>query len=214
MSCCQNKLYNNTFDRKRAKEELENYRTTGPKKNSLPLINFLKQLELKDASILDIGSGVGAVILELFEQGIKHASYNDFSTAYLEAFQEEAEKRSILSQVDFYIGDFLESHRKVENADLVTLDKVICCYENYEELVTFSIQKAKRWYAYSVPRDVWWVKVVHYFEQKIKWIKGNPFRTFVHPTHKIEEIISKNGFKKIHNHFKGEWQTVVFEKVK
>lgn len=213
MSCCQNNLYNNTFDRKRAQEELENYRASGPKKNSLPLINFLKKLDLKEATVLDIGSGVGAMILELFDQGVSHVSYNDFSIAYSEAFQEEVRKREIDNPVELYLGDFLDAHQKIETADLVSLDKVICCYENYEELVTLSVQKARKWYAYSVPRDVWWVKVVHYFEQKIKWIKGNPFRTYVHPTSEIEIIISNHGFRKIYNHFSREWQTVVFEKL-
>ena len=213
MSCCQNNLFNNNFDRKRAQEELENYRNSGPKKNSVPLINFLKQLELKDATVLDIGSGVGAVILELFDQGIGHAIYNDFSTAYFEAFQKEAKKREIDDQIEYYLGDFLETHQKIETTDLVSLDKVICCYKNYEGLINHSVKKAKKWYAYSVPRDIWWVKFVHWFEQKIKWLKGNPFRTYVHPTHKIEAIISQNGFRKIYNHFDREWQTVVFEKI-
>ncbi len=212
MSCCQNNLYNNTFDRKRAQEELSNYRANGPKENSLPLINMLKLLALKDVSVLDIGSGVGAVILELFDQGISHAAYNDFSTAYSEAFQEEVRRKAVGEQVAYYIGDFLEEHQKIDQADLVTLDKVICCYENYEGLVSISVQKAGKWYAYSAPRDVWWVRLLYFLKQKIRWVQGNPFRSYVHPTHKIEGIISKNGFKKIHNHFSWEWQTVIFER--
>ena len=184
-----------------------------PKKSSLPLINFLKLLDLKDATVLDIGSGVGVVILELIDRGIRHAAYNDFSTAYSEAFQEEARKREIDNQIEFYIGDFLETHQNIQQADLVSLDKAICCYKDYEGLVTLSVKKAKKWYVYSVPQDVWWVKLVHSVEQIIRWIKRNPFRSYVHPTQKIEAIIFENGFKKIHNHFKGEWQTVVFEKI-
>ncbi len=214
MSCCQNKVYNDNFDLKLAQEELDDYHASGPKKNSLPLINLLKQLELEDASLLDIGSGVGVVIFELFEQGISEAIYSDYSVSYHAAFQQEIKHKSLEKAIRSYVGDFLETHKNINTVDLVTLDKVICCYENYEELVVHSVKKAKKWYAYSVPRDVWWVKFVHYFEQKIKWIKGNPFRTFVHPTQKIESIISQKGFKKIYNHFNREWQTVVFEKIK
>ena len=214
MSCCQNNLYNSTFDRKRAQEELANYRANGPKENSLPLINMLKKLELKNASVLDIGSGVGAVILELFDQGISHATYNDFSTAYSEAFQEEVSNKAVDKQVEFHLGDFLEEHQKIEQADLVTLDKVICCYKNYEGLVSISAQKAKKWYAYSAPRDVWWVRFVYFLKQKIRWIENNPFRSYVHPIQKIENILSKNDFKKIRSTSNWEWETVVYEKVK
>ena len=213
MSCCQNNLYNNNFDKERAMKELEDYRIDGPKKNSLPLINFLNQLDLKDASVLDIGSGVGAVIFELFDQGICHATYNDFSKPYSDAFQEEAKKREIVGQVDFYLGDFLETYQEIQNADLVSLDKAICCYKDYRGLISHSIKKAKKWYAFTLPRDIWWVRIAYFLKQKIRWLKRNPFRSYVHPINKIEAIISEHGFKKIHNEFNGEWQTVVFEKV-
>ncbi len=214
MSCCLNNLYNDTFDHKKAQEELENYRKIGPKKNSLPLIEFLKKLNLEDASILDIGSGVGAIIFELFGQKISKAVYNDFSSAYSEAFLEEVVKRGLKGNVECFVGDFLLIHEKVEKNDLVCLDKVICCYEDYEKLVAISVQKAKKWYAFSVPRDVWWVKLGHYFEQKIKWIKGNPFQTYVHPVDEIKRIISTMGFKKICDQTKREWQYFVFERMK
>ena len=109
MSCCQTDLYNNNFDEKRALEELGNYRNGGPKKNSLPLINFLKQLKLEGASVLDIGSGVGAVILELFDKGISHAIYNDFSTGYSEAFKDEIRNRGLDEKYIFFNYCILDS---------------------------------------------------------------------------------------------------------
>lgn len=214
MTCCNAKIYNDAFDAKTAQQELEDFRKKGPKKNSRPLIRLLKQMDIKNASLLDIGSGVGAVIFELFECGISNAVYTDYSSAYHAAFREEAKTRSLEKVTESFVGDFLETHQNIKKADLVTLDKVICCYENYEDLVKLSVQKALKWYAYSIPRDVWWVKWVHVLTEKMKVLKGNTFRTYVHPAGKIEQIIIENGFKKIHDLNKMEWQTCIFEKIK
>ena len=212
MSCCDCNFYNDAFDAKTALAELKDFRKNGPKKNSLPLINSLKKLDLKNATLLDIGSGVGAIIFELVDKGITHAFYTDFSDAYHAAFLEEVKIRNLENVIRSYIGDFLETHKNIEKADLVTLDKVICCYKNYEELVQLSVQKTSKWYAYSIPRDVWWVKWVHLLKEKIDLLKGDTFRTYVHPAGKIENLVIANGFKKIHESKKREWQTVIFEK--
>jgi Methyltransferase domain len=214
MPCCQNQIYNDTFDGKLAQEEIADYRSKGPKKNSLPLINLLKKLNLNEVSLLDIGSGVGAVIFELFDNGISQAVYSDYSASYHAAFQEEVKNRSLEKQTQSFVGDFLETHQNIKKVDLVSLDKVICCYENYEDLVNLSVQKAAKWYAYSIPRDVWWVRLAYFITGKIRILKGISFKSYVHPANEIEKIIVKNDFKKIHNVQNLEWQTVIFEREK
>jgi len=163
-------------------------------------------------SLLDIGSGIGSIIFELFEAGIKEAQYIDISKPYTAIFREEIEKRSLSEKVDVKTGDFTDNCPSVKSADIVTLDKVICCYPDFEQLVSSSIQKCKKYYAYVIPIDTWWVKLFHYSAGKIGKILGNQFETFIHPTGEIEKMVINHNFKKIYRKQRREWLTVVFEK--
>lgn len=211
-SCCDLK-YQNEFDLERAREELANYGAKGIKKNSRPLMAVVRGLPVRDSTLLDIGGGVGAVTFELFGEGIKSATHVDISAAYVQTFLAEAGRRGLDRRVASLQGDFVDLHDQVEPADLVTLDKVICCYEDYEQLVTHSASKARRWYAYSLPRDRWWVHLVHRLEEGIvNRLRGKKFRSFVHPTRAIEQLLEDQGFRKIRQGYQREWEAVVFER--
>ncbi len=43
-----------------------------------------------------------------------------------------------------HLGDFVEVAGSIQPADIVTLDRVICCYPDVERLVGLSSQRATR----------------------------------------------------------------------
>ena len=65
-------------------------------------------------------------------------------------------------------------------ADLVTLDRVICCYPAAEALVRTTAAKARRYWAASFPRDRWITRGHTRWENARRARAENPFRTFVH----------------------------------
>jgi len=209
--CCK-PIYDGFFDQKVADKQLRRYLKKGVKRNTRPLVNALKKLPLQDRSLLDIGGGVGEIPFELDKKGIDQISHVDLSTAYSNAFFSEVKKRDMTDRVKRYQGDFVDLHDQLEPADVVTLDKVICCYEDYKHLVDYSSAKAQKWYAYTVPRDVWWVKAVQQLGVLIQKIRRDPFRPYVHSTQKIEERLQRAGFKKIHQSYQLQWMTSVFER--
>jgi ubiquinone/menaquinone biosynthesis C-methylase UbiE len=210
-NCCH-QLYDTTFDRKRAESELKNYLRKGPRKDTRFLVEALRNLPLEGRSILDIGGGVGSIVFELFKSGIDRATHVELSSAYRQAFLDEVEQQHLTGRVSSRQGDFVELQDQIEPADLITLDKVICCYDNYVELVSRSVAKARKWYAYSIPRDVWWVRAVHWLGEQVKKLRGNTFKTYIHPSDKIEQLVVQAGFKKIGQRYQREWLMAVFEK--
>jgi len=209
--CCQN-CYDVVFDRKKALEDLESYRKGGIKKNSLHLLQALKALPLEGHSLLDIGGGIGALIFELAGRGIREATHIELSSAYAEVFLEQVKEQKISIPIQNGVGDFISLAAQVEPASLVTLDKVICCYEEFEALVRTSVGKAQRWYAYTVPRDLWWVRWANQLERLAWIVKGKPLKTYVHPTARIEELVCLAGFRKISQAYQREWMAVLYEK--
>ncbi len=210
--CCK-KMYDGFFDQKVANRQLEHYLRKGVKGNTRPLVNALKKLSLKGYSLLDIGGGVGEIVFELDKKGIDRISHVDLSTAYANAFLSEVKKRDMADRVTTFQGDFVDLHAEIGQADVVTLDKVICCYEDFEHLVDYSAAKARKIYAYTIPRDAWWVKVGLQLGLLIQKLRRDPFRPFVHPVEKIEERLERAGLRKVHESKRLIWMTSVYERL-
>ena len=208
-ACCRNS-YNHTFDLKRARKELDKYLTSGPKKTTQHLLDHLTAKITAEHSLLDIGGGVGALPMELLERGIDRISYIDISDAYTQIFREQMQAMALDDKVLMLTGDFIEHHEALPAADIVTMDKVICCYENFGALLNLSLQKARKLFAYTIPMDVWWVKSVHWIEDSYKKLVGSHLRTYIHPVQEIEELVVKAGFTKDYEKTHMGWLTAVY----
>lgn len=208
-NCCG---FDNEFNSKSAQRELASYRKNGPKTSTRLLIDYFKQQDISNHSLLDIGGGVGAIQFELIKQGISQISNVDAAGAYQKVARQEAEKRRVDNEISYLTGDFVALSSKVNNADIVTLDKVICCYEHMPNLVHESISKAKRYYAIVIPQDKWWVKWANFIEQAFRKLTGDPFRSYIHPVEKIEKLISDAQFSKTYEGTQFHWLIQVYEK--
>jgi magnesium-protoporphyrin O-methyltransferase len=77
---------------------------------------------------------------------------------------------------------------------VVTLDRVVCCYPQFAPLLELSLDHAERCIALSYPREVWFVRVGNAFENGLRRLKKNPFRTFIHPVSRKRNLIAQRGF--------------------
>lgn len=212
-NCCDPN-YAIKFDKERAQTELSDYHDIGPRENSIPLVGILKRLDLEGKTLLDIGGGAGIIFYELWDKGISKVTHLDISQAYVDVFRKEVERMGLAGITESYCGDYLGLEPNIDPADLVVLDKVICCYQDFETLVKKSVKKANRFYAFSVPRYVWWIRMGHAAQQWWKRKKGDYFKTYIHPVPKMEAIIEAAGFEKIIHENEKEWTYLVFEKNK
>ncbi len=80
-------------------------------------------------------------------------------------------------------------------ADIVTLDRVICCYPDMEKLVELSAKRAIKIYGLVYPRDTWWVRAGLAIGNLYLRVRGSAYRTFSHPTKVVEAIVHSSGFK-------------------
>lgn len=196
MNCCQCQGMEEQFNQKLAERELQKYRKKGPGKPTRILLEAIQTSGVEGLTLLDIGGGVGAIQSELFKSGLSQATEVEGSSAYLEAAKKEAERQGYLDEVNFIQGDFVEMVKEIPSADIVTLDKVICCYPDLQTLVGLSSQKAGKIYGVIYPVDTWWMKFGVRIPNFFFKIKHNPFRLYIHPTQAIEALIRKSGLKR------------------
>ena len=62
------------------------------------------------------------------DRGAAEGTSADASPAYLAAARTEAESRSYANRMRYVDGDFVEPAGELDAADIVTLDRVVCCY--------------------------------------------------------------------------------------
>ena len=135
MDCCQCQGIETTFNKKYALKDLNKYREKGPSKTTNSLINFLKTEGVEGKSLLDIGGGVGTIQHELLKLGVTRVINVEASTAYHEVAKEEAEQQGQIDKIQFHKGNFIDLAENIPPVDIVTLDRVICCYPDMEKLV-------------------------------------------------------------------------------
>ncbi len=212
MDCCQCKGIETQFDAKEADKKLKAYRKDGPAKTTRMLIAALKAEGIEGMTLLDIGGGVGAVQHELLRAGVQCATGVDASTAYVNAAQQEGERQGQAGRVIYRHGNFVDLAPEIASADIVTLDRVICCYHDMQALVGLSVAKADVLYGLVYPRDTWWLRVAISLGNLYLRVARNPFRAFVHRTQAVDALVRGNGFQQRFRKTSGLWQVVVYSR--
>ena len=206
--CCG---HQEAFGERTAARDLRRYRRRGPRKTTRQLLEALRERGLDHATVLDIGGGVGVIEHELLAQGASRAEAVDASRAYLRAAHEEAERRGHADRLEQHAGDFVEVADSVEPADVVTLDRVICCYPDVEALVGRSAERAQRLYGLVYPRDAWWTRLgIRAVNLGLRAMR-NPFRVFVHPDALVGAVARERGLEPRLRRGAGPvWQVAVY----
>jgi len=210
MGCCQCQGIENMFDKKAANRQLKRYLKKGPSKTTSMLLDAIHKKGVQGLNFLDIGGGIGAIQYDLIKAGASNGTSIEASSAFFDVVKEEALQNGLAERVNFKYGDFTATASDVDSADIVTLDKVICCYDDMSELVGLSSKLARKIYAVIYPRDVWWTKLALLMVNFYPRIKGSSFRVFIHPTKKVEEIIFGNGLKRNYYATTLFWQVAIF----
>ena len=105
--------------------QLEGYRKNGLGARALVLVEFLQQRGLEGKTVLDIGSGIGALHMELLLAGAERATGVDASPTNIAAARTLAQEMGVADRVEERQGDFVELQEGIPAADIVTLDRAI-----------------------------------------------------------------------------------------
>jgi 2-polyprenyl-3-methyl-5-hydroxy-6-metoxy-1,4-benzoquinol methylase len=214
MSCAQCEGIEHQFDQREARKKLRQFRRRGPDKTTRLLIEELRAAlsasDVRDAALLDIGAGLGAIHHELLDGRVSRAVHVDASTAQLAAAKEETDRRGHGSRVEFVFGDFVALADTISSADVVTLDRVICCFDDMNGLVQRSARKAGRFFGAVYPRKIGWMRVAIAGVNVVQRIKRSTFRVFLHDPAAIDAELRAAGLERRAMHRTLGWEVVVY----
>ena len=195
MTCCAGRCAAaGFFDSRIADRDLRRYQRRGPDSSTRMLLAELRRWPLEGLALLDVGSGIGVIAAELAAAGLASATLADASPAYLELARRNVTPRYGSRPTQFILGNFAATADKLSEADVVTLDRVVCCYPDASALLGAAAARSRRLLAFTHPPDRWYLRtgfsVVNFF----LWIGRSPFRIFVHPPPEMAAVLEEAGF--------------------
>jgi SAM-dependent methyltransferase len=196
MRCCDCEGIGTQFGPEAAARDLRRLRRRGPIRSTRFLIQDLQRSEMDGASLLDIGGGVGAIHHALLDAGAATAVHVDLSVDYIAAARDEATRRGHGDRLHFVHGDFVALAPELGVADVVTLDRVICCYPDMETLVERAAAKARRLFGAVFPVDSWWMRATVGAVNALQRVRRSAFRVYVHSPAAIDAVLRRNGFER------------------
>jgi magnesium-protoporphyrin O-methyltransferase len=198
MTCCAHcRATDEHFGLDAARRDLERYHRRGPDATTRRMLEAIGRTPLRGGTLLDIGAGIGVIHHELLGVAIARATHVEAASAYVRVAREEDARRGAEESVDYLFGDAVELSDDLPAADLVTLDRVICCYPDWESLVRVSASKVGRLYAFSLPHDRWYVRTAVAISNLVRRLRGDDLRVFVHPVGEIDGMLVARGFRRI-----------------
>jgi magnesium-protoporphyrin O-methyltransferase len=176
------------------------------------LLDLLAPYRSAGSTVLDIGGGIGIIDHELLRNGAGHAVLVDGSTASLDVAREEARRLGLLDRIELVEGDFVRRAAAIDPADIVTLDRVVCCYPDAEGLVSLSAARVRTVYGLVLPRDRRLVRIAIRLENLWFRMRRKAYRAYVHPTARVDAIAAASGLEPRAERRTALWRVVVYDR--
>lgn len=201
------------FDDRIARREAAQFRRRGLPVRSRRLLAAIESATaLEGRTALEIGAGIGGLTVTLLERGVARASIVDASQAYVRVARDLAADRGVADRLDITLGDFTDVAPALQPVDIVALDRVVCCYPVWENLLRTAAQKASRVIALTWPRDAWWTRFGVRVINLVLRLRRTEFRVFVHSTSAMRALLQREGFTTRVVAHRGPWEIVLGQK--
>ncbi len=208
-TCCDQD-FEHLFDEREAEHDLADWRKHGLPAPTEELIEVLCADGIAGATVLDIGAGVGMVHIELLEAGAANAVDVDASTAFLSTARAEAERRGLAGRVDYRHGDAVELAATLPAADVVALDRVICCYPDLAGLLGAAVSTQPRLIGLVHPADSAWIRGSTALFNAVGRLLRRHHSFYVHRRSEIDGVLRLAGFAERHRGGGRFWKVTVY----
>lgn len=193
MSCCTNGLAD-VFTDDVSRKDADRYRKRGLPRRAKQLVDAIASaISLHEKQTLEIGVGAGAVTVEMLRRGAAHATGVDAVPTQLANARALASDFGVADRAEFVLGDFTAV--EVANADVVVLDRVVCCYPEWRPLLAAAATHTNSVLAMTYPRDVWWLRLSRRALNFSRWLLRSDFRFHVHPPPAMHALLALHGLK-------------------
>jgi magnesium-protoporphyrin O-methyltransferase len=195
-----------------ARRAAERYRSRGVGQTERRMLSFLSERGIDGATVLEIGGGVGEVQLELLKLGAARTVNLELSPAYDREAASLAGETGFEGRMERRLLDIAANPEDVEAADVVILNRVVCCYPDYARLLGSAADHARRLLIFSYPPRNAVSRLMLGAENLRFRLQRKEFRTFAHPPARMLEVVEGRGLGQAYAHRPLVWQIAGFER--
>jgi SAM-dependent methyltransferase len=165
-------------------------------------------------TVLELGSGAGALAVALVEDGAQRATGLDLSPMSVDAARKHADESGVGERAVFEAGD--ASVQKLEPHDWVVMDRVICCFGDMDRLLANALPAVRHRLALSVPESRGTRGLANHvlwrMEDLVDLLRGDRCRGHVHDIRRMHRLLTDAGLRLRSERPTGLWYTAVFER--
>jgi 16S rRNA G966 N2-methylase RsmD len=210
--CCDPTGYQSLFSERFARRVARTYRRRGLDPTQRRLVSFLADRGIRDASVLEIGGGIGELQVELLSRGASKATNLEISHGYEAEAAALLERSGLADRVTRRFLDIATSPDAVVPADVVVLHRVVCCYPDYERLLSAAADHAKRLLVFSHPPRNVLSRAIVGCANLLQRLRRSDFRAFVHPPAEMIKVAQGQGLAVSYQHRGLSWNVVGLER--
>ena len=210
--CCNPRGCDEFFDRRFARRLANRYRRRGLDRTARRLVAFLEERGIEGATVLEVGGGVGEIQLELLKRGAIRTVNLELSPGYDEEARRLLQEAGFEGRAERRLTDIAEQPDEVGAADVVVLNRVVCCYPDYERLLGAVADHARRLVVFSYPPRNLVSRAIVSAQNLFFRLRGREFRVFTHPPAAMLAVVEQRGFRQSFARHALVWQTAGLER--
>ena len=195
--CCSPKGYRWVFSERSARAEARKYRRRGLDGTSRRIVDFLKAQGVDGQTVLEVGGGIGAIQIELLKAGAARAVSVELTPTYEDVAAGLLSDAGLTDRVERRVMDFAQASSQVDGADVVIMNRVICCYPDMPRLAGAAADHARQMLVMSYPTGAWWMRVALGLGNFLLWLLRREFHVFVHPPKEIIATARRRGLEPV-----------------
>jgi hypothetical protein len=206
VDCCRSAPCEQFFKPRVARRSLEQYRKKGHGELEQRIVAAASEGGLAGARVLEIGGGIGTVQSELLEAGAEQGEVVELVQAWEPYARELARDKGIEDRSAFRVADVLEEQERVDPADVVVMNKVVCCSPDGVALTGAAARLARRTLVLSYPREVFWMRAGLRLVNAALRVGRRSFRVFLHPRDALLGAARAEGLGLVATGRQGAWE--------
>ena len=211
-SCCKPGDYDKIFDEKKARSKASDYARKGLTGHGPRIVDFVHAKNPPGYTLLEIGGGIGDLQLELLKTGAARATNVELATQYESVASELIHDRGLSDRVERRLGDFVREADAIPAADVVVMNRVVCCYPDADALVSAAADHARRFLVMTFPVDRWWTRLGLAVGNICFAMRSDTFRAYVHSTSDVLATAQRHGLRPVEHSRGFIWQLIALER--